>query len=99
MISERTRPGIEAAKQADKHTGHLPSASTLTTAISHPTRITTPLSPSSNALRGGESKRSTAKYAGVSRSTVGRIIERVDLYREHGGDGVIGAVAESAAGD
>lgn len=47
----------------------------------------------------GESKRPVARFAGVSRSTVGRILDRAELYRDYDQIDAAGALPESLAGD
>lgn len=102
MIRERSRSGIEAAKRAGKHVGRPP--------FSFDVNGDGYLSPNENydmaveileRIEKGESKRSTARYADVARSTVGRIVDRADLYREFDPShvGVDVAPSESAADD
>lgn len=84
MISERTRSGIEAAQAAGKHTGRAPFGFDIVRGYLSPNEDYDTAVEILDRIEKGESKRSTARYAGVSRSTVGRIVERAELYREQG---------------
>ena len=82
MIRERTRSGIEAAKSAGKHTGRPPFGFDVVNGYLSPNEDYDTAVEVLDRIEKGESKRSTARYAGVSRSTVGRILERAELYQE-----------------
>lgn len=87
MIRERVRSRIEAARSHSKHTGRVPFGFGV-----GPEGYLTPNEDYDLAVEvlervaKGESKRATARFAGVSRSTVGRITDRVELYREFDAD-------------
>lgn len=98
MIRERTRSGIEAAKQAGKHTGRPPFGFDVNDGYLTPNEDYDTAVEVLDRIEKGESKRSVARFAGVSRTTVRRIIDRADLYRDRGVD-ASGVSAESAAGD
>lgn len=82
MIRERTRSGIEAAKSAGKHTGRPPFGFDVNKGYLTPNENYDTAVAILERIEKGESKRSTARFAGISRLTVGRILERTDLYRE-----------------
>lgn len=82
MIRERTRSGIEAAKSAGKHTGRPPFGFDIHNGYLTPNEDYDTAVEILDRIEKGESKRSTARFAGVSRSTVDRILERADLYRD-----------------
>lgn len=83
MIRGRTRLGIEAAKQAGKHTGRPPFGFDVTNGYLTPNQDYDVAVEIIERIEKGESKRSTARFAGVSRATIDRILDRKDLYREH----------------
>lgn len=82
MIRERTRSGIKAAKAAGKHTGRPPFGFDVNGGYLTPNENYDTAIEILERIEKGESKRSTARFAGVSRSTVGRILDRADLYRD-----------------
>ena len=82
MIRERTRSGIEAAKGAGKHTGRPPFGFDINEGYLTPNEDYDTAVEILDRIEKGESKRSTARFAGVSRTTVDRILERGDLYRD-----------------
>ena len=69
MMRERTMSGIRAAQDAGKHTGRPPYGFDTARAVI-------------DRIEAGESVRSTARHAGIARSTVRNITDRKDLYRE-----------------
>ena len=79
--SERTREGIAAAKAEGKHVGRPPfgfdadGAGGLVPNEDFETALTV-----IEEIESGKSKRSTARRAGVTRSTVGNIVGQKDLY-------------------
>lgn len=83
MIRERTRSGIEAAKQAGKHTGRPPFGFGMADGYLSPNADYDVAVEIIERIEKGESKRSTARYAGVSRATIDRILDRKDLYQEY----------------
>jgi len=83
MMRERTMSGIRAAQEAGKHTGRPP--------YGFDTDDEGYLIPNENfdtaravidRIEAGESVRSTARHAGIARSTVRNITDRKQLYRE-----------------
>lgn len=82
MIRERTRSGIQAAKQAGKHTGRPPFGFDVNDGYLTPNENYDTAVEVLERIAKGESKRSTARFAGVSRSTVSRICDRAALYRD-----------------
>ena len=98
MIRERTRSGIEAAKAAGKHTGRPPFGFDVNEGYLTPNENYDTAVEILERIEKGESKRSTARFAGVSRSTVGRILDRADLYRDYDPSDT-SAPPESATGD
>lgn len=82
MIRERTRSGIEAAKQAGKHTGRPPFGFDVADGYLTPNKDYDVAVEILERIEKGESKRSTARFAGTSRSTIDRILERRELYEE-----------------
>ena len=97
MIRERTRSGIEAAKAAGKHTGRPPFGFDVNGGYLTPNEDYDTAVEILERIEKGESKRSTARFAGVSRSTVGRILDRADLYRDQ--TKALSAPFESPAGN
>ena len=97
MIRERTRSGIEAAKAAGKHTGRPPFGFDVNEGYLTPNEDYDTAVEILERIEKGESKRSTARFAGVSRSTVGRILDRADLYRDQ--TKALSAPFESLAGN
>lgn len=97
MIRERTRSdrGRETGQQAHR---------TPALRLRPPRRYLTPNEDYDTAvailkrIEKGESKRSTARFAGVSRSTIGQILDRADLYREFDPSESV-AISESLADD
>ena len=83
MIRERTRSGIEAAKAAGKHTGRPPFGFDVNDGYLTPNGDYDTAVEILKRIEKGESKRSVARFAGVSRSTVGRILDRAELYRDY----------------
>jgi DNA invertase Pin-like site-specific DNA recombinase len=79
--SERTREGIAAAKAAGKHVGRPPfgfdadGAGGLIPNEDFETALAV-----IEEIESGKSKRSTARRAGVTRSTVGNIVEQKEMY-------------------
>ena len=98
MIRERTRSGIEAAKAAGKHTGRPPFGFDVNKGYLTPNEDYDTAVEILERIEKGESKRSVARFAGVARSTVGRILERSDLYRDYDPSDT-SASPESATGD
>lgn len=98
MINERVRSGIEAAKRNGKHTGRPPFGFDVNDGYLTPNGDYDVAIAVIERIEKGESKRSTARFAGVSRSTVGRILDRKDLYREFD-PSRSGTVPGSLAGD
>ena len=82
MIRERTRSGIEAAKQAGKYTGRPPFGFGVADDYLTPNEDYDVAVEILERIEKGESKRSTARFAGISRSTIDRILERRELYEE-----------------
>lgn len=82
MIRERTRSGIEAAKQAGKHTGRPPFGFDVNDGYLTPNENYDTAIEILERVEKGNSKRSTARFAGVSRATIDRILERRELYHE-----------------
>ena len=82
MIRERTRSGIEAAKQAGKHTGRPPFGFDVADGYLTPNEDYDVAVEIIDRVEKGESKRSTARAAGVDRRTIDRILERKELYQE-----------------
>lgn len=82
MIRERVRSGIEAAKAAGKHHGRPPFGFDSNDGYLSPNENYDIAVEVLDRIAKGESVRSTARYAGVTRSTVRRIAEREELYRE-----------------
>jgi DNA invertase Pin-like site-specific DNA recombinase len=82
--SERTREGIAAAKAEGKHVGRPPfgfdadGAGGLIPNEDFETALAV-----IEEIEGGKSKRSTARRAGVTRSTVGNIVDQKNLYLDH----------------
>lgn len=83
MTKQRTMAGLAAAQAAGKHTGRPP--------YGFDTDDEGYLIPNDNfdaaravidRIEAGESVRSTARHAGIARSTVRNITDRKDLYRE-----------------
>ena len=99
MIRERTRSGIEAAKSAGKHTGRPPFGFDVNEGYLTPNEDYDTAVEILERIEKGESKRSVARFAGVARSTVGRILDRADLYREFDPSAAADAPAESLADD
>lgn len=98
MIRGRTRSGIEAAKQSGKHTGPPLFRFDLNDGYLTPNEGYDTAVAILERIEKDESKRSVARFAGVSRSTLGRIIDRADLYREFNPSSS-GTISESLAGD
>lgn len=82
MIRERTRSGIEAAKQAGKHTGRPPFGFDVADGYLTPNENYDIAVEILERLEKGESKRSTARFAGIARPTIDRILTRRNLYEE-----------------
>lgn len=82
MIRERTRSGIEAAKQAGKHTGRPPYGFDVVNGYLSPNEDYDVAAEIIERIEKGESKRSTARFAGVSRATIDRILDRKQLYQK-----------------
>lgn len=82
MIRERTRSGIEAAKQTGKHTGRPPFGFDVADGYLTPNDEYDVVVEIVERIEKGESKRSTARFAGVSRATIDRILDRKDMYQE-----------------
>lgn len=82
MIQERTRSGMLAAESQGKHLGKPPFGFDVNDGYLTPNEDYDTAVEVLERIERGESKRSTARFAGVSRSTVGRIVDRADLYRE-----------------
>jgi DNA invertase Pin-like site-specific DNA recombinase len=84
VSSERTKEGIAAAKAAGKHVGRPPfgfdadGAGGLIPNEDFETALAV-----IEEIEAGKSKRSTANRAGVTRSTVGNIIDQKDLYLDN----------------
>jgi DNA invertase Pin-like site-specific DNA recombinase len=81
--AERTREGIEAAKASGKHVGRPPFGfdsenGQLTANDDFDTALLV-----IERIENGESKRSTARVANITRTTVQNIVDRSDLYRNH----------------
>ncbi|HET7323454.1 MAG TPA: recombinase family protein [Halococcus sp.] len=82
--SERTKEGIAAAKAAGKHVGRPPfgfdadGAGGLIPNEDFETALAV-----IEEIEGGKSKRSTARRAGVTRSTIGNIVDQKELYFGH----------------
>ena len=80
MIRERTRSGIEAAKQAGKHTGRPSFGFDVADGYLTPNEDYDIAVEIIDRIEKGERKRLTARHAGVARLTIDRILERKDLY-------------------
>lgn len=82
--SERTREGIAAAQAAGKHVGRPPFGfdsdgdGNLVPNENYETALAV-----IEEVEAGESKRSVARRAGITRATVRNILDRKELYRSH----------------
>lgn len=82
MIRELIHSGIEAAKQAGKHTGRPPFGFDVTDGYLTPNDDYDTAVEITDRIEKGNSKRSAAWFAGVSRTTVSRILARTELYQQ-----------------
>jgi DNA invertase Pin-like site-specific DNA recombinase len=82
MIRERVRSGIEAAKRNGKHTGRPPFGFDTVDGYLTPNEDYDIAVEIIERIEKGESKRSAARIAGVSRATIDRILDRQELYEE-----------------
>ncbi|RJS99469.1 recombinase family protein [Halococcus sp. IIIV-5B] len=83
VSTERTREGIHAAKASGKHVGRPPYGFDSENGRLVPNDDFNTALLVIERLRDGKSKRSTAKLAGVTRTTVQNIVDRSALYAEH----------------
>ncbi|EMA41220.1 Resolvase domain-containing protein [Halococcus hamelinensis 100A6] len=83
VSTERTREGIHAAKASGKHVGRPPYGFDSENGRLVPNDDFNTALLVIERLRDGKSKRSTAKLAGVTRTTVQNIVDRSALYGEH----------------
>jgi DNA invertase Pin-like site-specific DNA recombinase len=82
LNKERTMAGLAAAKEAGKHTGRPPFGFDVDDDgyLVPNDDFDTALAIIEKVEQDGESVRSTARHAGVARSTVRNIIDRQDVY-------------------
>ena len=83
VSTERTREGIHAAKASGKHVGRPPYGFDSENGRLVPNDDFNTALLVIERLRDGKSKRSTAKLAGITRTTVQNIVDRSALYAEH----------------
>lgn len=83
VSAERTREGIHAAKASGKHVGRPPYGFDSENGRLIPNDDFNTALLVIERLRDGKSKRSTAKLAGITRTTVQNILDRSELYGNH----------------
>lgn len=80
LIRKRTKAGLAAAKRAGKWTGRPPYGFDSVDGYLVPNESYDTAIAIIDRIEGGESIRSTARHADVSRSTVRNVVERKELY-------------------
>ncbi|PSQ22898.1 resolvase [Halobacteriales archaeon QS_8_65_32] len=81
--AERTKEGIDTAKASGKHVGRPPFGFDSQAGRLVPNGDFETAVDVIERIEAGESTRSTARYADVSRATVKNIVDRKDVYAEH----------------